>query len=136
MNVCKSLMNNAVKLASWLHYGGVEGMNNAMKTTLIVLFVLCAASAFGQAASVLPNQPTVIELPEHPLHAEAHGMAAERPLVGGGGPETYTSAHGEVPLWEFGPVKVEPALGDVARAYRKEKTTGKKAEITLEKQGS
>jgi hypothetical protein len=107
-----------------------------MKTTLMVLFILCAAAALGQTAAVLPNQVQILEVPDHPLHADAHAMAVEHPLVGGGGLETYTFAHGERPLWEFGPVSEEPSLGDVARAYRKEKMTAKKAEIILEKQGS
>ena len=62
-------------------------------------------------------------------------MATEHSIVGGGS-QTYTFGHGERPLWEFGPVSVEPSLGDVARAYRKEKLTAKKAEIIFEKQGS
>jgi hypothetical protein len=106
-----------------------------MKTTLVVLFVFCAAAAFAQTAPVLQSQPQIVEVPEHTQHADVHALATEHPLVGGG-PDTYTSYRGEVPLWEFGPVKEEPSLGDVARAYRKEKMTGKKAEIILEKQGS
>ncbi len=92
-----------------------------MKTTLFVLFIFCSAAAFGQAA-VLSNQPQVVQSPSHPLHAETHPMATESPLVGGGG---YTYAQGERPLWEFGPVSQPTPLGDVARAYRKEKLTAK-----------
>jgi hypothetical protein len=62
-----------------------------------------------------------------------HAMATESPLVGGG---SYTYAQGERPLWEFGPVSEPTPLGDVARAYRKEKLAAKKAEIVFEKQGS
>jgi len=39
-------------------------------------------------------------------------------------------------LWEFGPVSQSVPLGDVARAYRREKLTVKKSEVILEKQGS
>lgn len=68
------------------------------------------------------------------MHAEMMPMASEHPLVGGG---AYTVAHGERPLWEFGPVSgPERPLGDVARDLRKEKQTSRKAEIILEKQGS
>lgn len=74
-------------------------------------------------------------LPDHPQHAETHSMARENPIVGGSS-DTYSFAQGERPLWEFGSVKEEPSLGDVARAYRKEKETKRKAEVTLEKQGS
>jgi len=105
-----------------------------IKLALFVFFVaLCSTAAFGQAA-VLSNQPQVIEPASHPMHAEMHDMAPERALVGGG---TYTYAQGERPLWEFGSPYPEPApLGDVARAFRKEKMSAKKAEKILEKQGS
>jgi len=104
---------------------------NAMKITLFVLFIFCTAGAFGQA--VLSNQPQVMQSPSHPLHAAVHAMATESPLVGG---EGYTYAQGERPLWEFGPVSQPTPLGDVARAYRKEKLAARKAEIVFEKQGS
>jgi len=108
-----------------------------MKITLFVLFILCTTAAFGQSGvAVLSNQPQIIESTSHPLHADHTALASEHPLVGGG-PETYTSAHGERPLWEFGsPSPEPPPLGDVARAYRKEKVAAKKAEFVLEKQGS
>ena len=103
-----------------------------MKITLFAIFILCAAGAFGQSS--LSNQPQIIEPPSHPEHAEAHALATEHSLVGGG---TYTYAQGERPLWEFGsPLPVPTPLGDVARSYRKEKQAAKKAEIVLEKQGS
>ena len=107
-----------------------------MKTTLVVLIVLCAVAAFGQTASVLPNQPQIVQVPDHPQHAEPHALATERSIVGGG-PETYTYARGERPLWEFGsPLPQPKPLGDIARAFRQEKLTSKKAEIVLEQQGS
>jgi hypothetical protein len=105
-----------------------------MKTIFVVLFVLCATAAFAQAGAV-SSQPQVLELPDHPLHAGPHAMATESPIVGGDA-GTYTYAQGERPLWEFGPVSVPVPLGDVARAYRKEKATAPKAEIVFEKQGS
>ena len=102
---------------------------------MLILMVLCSAAAFGQAAA-LSNEPQVIRIPDHPMHADRQAMACEKPLVGGGGAETYTYAQGERPLWEFGPVSEATPLGDVARAYRKEKQAAKKAEVVLEKQGS
>jgi len=105
-----------------------------MKTTLVVLFILCAAAALGQTAAVLPSQVQIVQVPEHPLHAEYRAMANERPLVGE--PNAYSYAQGERPLWEFGPVSVPTPLGDIARACRKEKQSAKKAEIVFEKQGS
>jgi len=105
-----------------------------MKITVFALFMLCTAAAFGQVGvSSLSSEPQVIASPSHPMHAEAHEMATESSLVGGGG---YSYAQGERPLWEFGPVSQPTPLGDVARAYRKQKLAAKKAEIVLEKQGS
>ena len=106
-----------------------------MKITFFLLFLLCTAAAFGQSASVISNNPQMVVVPDHPQHAEQHAMATEHSLVGGGA-GTYTYAQGERPLWEFGPVSEPTPLGDVARAYRKEKAAAKKAGIVLEKQGS
>jgi hypothetical protein len=111
----------------------VNEKENAMKITLYLLLLLCTAAAFGQTASVLSNNPQMLVVPDHPQHAEQHAMATEHSLVGGG---TYTYAQGERPLWEFGPVSEPTPLGDVARAYRKEKASVKKAGTVLEKQGS
>jgi hypothetical protein len=106
-----------------------------MKHTLIFLTVLFgAATAFGQASS-LSSQPAVFTIPDHPQRASYAPMATEQPIVGESGGICY--AHGERPLWEFGPVSEPPApLGDVARTYRKEKQLAKKAAVVLEKQGS
>src|SRR5438270_10928934 len=93
----------------------------SMKLTLLILIMLCAAAAFGQA-SALSNQPVVVEIPDHPQHAAYAPMACEHPLVGGSS-DTYTYEHGERPLWEFGPVSQPVPLGDVARAYRNGKLT-------------
>jgi len=102
--------------------------------SLIFCTAVCTPAALGQVGGVLSNQPQIIVAPSHPLHAEMHSLAAESSLVGGG---TYTYAQGERPLWEFGSSLPEPApLGDVARAFRKEKMTARKAEKVLEKQGS
>jgi len=98
------------------------------------LFLLCSA-AHAQTAPVIPNQVNVVELPEHPLHAEPHAMATERPLVGGG-PDTYTYAHGEQPLWEFPNPKETRPLGDVAREYRQQKVAARKANFVFEQEGS
>ena len=109
-----------------------------MKTTFLVLLILCAATAVGQTAAAsgaLSAQVTPLVMSEHPQHASPHALATEQSILGGMS-DTYTYAQGERPLWDFGPVSQEVSLGDVARAYRKAKLTGKKAEIYLEKQGS
>jgi hypothetical protein len=108
-----------------------------MKTIFVVSLVLFAATAFAQTAAVLPNQAQILELPDHPQHAAPHAMATEQPIVGGSS-DTYSYAQGEQPLWEFGPISQPVPLGDVARAYRKEKdkANAPKAEFVFEKQGS
>lgn len=105
-----------------------------MKITLTALLILLfSAVAFGQNGSVLQSQPYPVVIPDHPLHAAQGSMAREDYLVGGG---TYSFAEGERPLWEFGPVSEPVPLGDVARAFRKEKVNAKKSAIVFEKQGS
>lgn len=101
-----------------------------MKTTFVVvaMFVLCSAAAFGQISAT----PNPLRMAESSQHADYRGMSNEQSLIGG----SVTSAQGERPLWEFGPVSQPVPLGDVARAYRKEKETAKKAEVVFEKQGS
>lgn len=101
-----------------------------MKTSLLVLFfLLCVASAFGQVGSVLTSQPSLISVPEHPEHASQHAMAHEENLFGD---SPYSYAKGELPLWEFPSEKRVTPLGDIARAYRKEHETAKRAEIMWE----
>jgi hypothetical protein len=100
---------------------------NAMKTTLFVLFLaLCTTTALGQ--SVLPSQPQIFEIPDHPLHAAPHDLATEQSLLGG---SCYTYAQGEMPLWEAGSISRPTPLGDSARALRKQKEAApvKKAEV-------
>jgi hypothetical protein len=108
---------------------------NTMKITLLALFFLVTASAFGQAIGGVSSEAHMTQIPDHPQHAEQHALACEHSLVGGG---SVSYAQGERPLWEFGPVSQQPptSLGDVARAVRKQKLALKKAEIVLEKQGS
>jgi len=62
-------------------------------------------------------------------------MAQEQSLLQGSG-SVYV-AEGERPLWEVAP-KEPPAvpLGDVARAYRKQHETAKKAQFVYQQVGS
>jgi hypothetical protein len=106
-----------------------------MKITLLVLFLFCTVAAFSQSAPVLSSQPSIAQFTEHPEHAEPHAMAAEHPIVGGAS-DSYSYAQGEQPLWQFGSSSVPVPLGDVARAYRKEKQLSRKSEFFFEKQGS
>jgi hypothetical protein len=106
-----------------------------MKTILFASIILCSAAAFGQATTGGAVNVQPLQIPNSPQHAERVPMGVERPLVGAG-PDTYSVASGERPLWEFGPVSTPVPLGDVAREFRKQKLTAKKAQITFEKQGS
>lgn len=108
-----------------------------MKLFLVIipaLFILGTA-AQAQTAPVLPNQVQIVELPDHPLHAETHSLAREQSLVGGGA-DTYTYAHGEQPLWEFPDPKPTLPLGDIARMYRDQKLTARRASLVMEQEGS
>jgi len=92
-----------------------------MKNLILVLFVLIASAAFAQTAGVAvqPLNGPSYQPYSNPQHASQHDMATSQSLLGEGG---VTSAHGERPLWEFGSPNPEPTpLGDVARAFRKEK---------------
>jgi len=104
-----------------------------MKTTIFVLCFLCflcAASAFGQSAPVLTNNPAPMVMTDHPQHASEHAMAQETSLLSS---SPYGYAKGEVPLAELGSIEYQTPLGDVARAYRKEHITAAKAVKVLEK---
>lgn len=101
----------------------------------LLIFPATVHAQSGPSAGALNNQPVILQVPDHPQHADVHAMAIEQPLVGQG-PNTYSYAQGERPLWEFGPVSQPVPLGDVARAYRQQKLTAKKAETVFEQQGS
>jgi hypothetical protein len=104
-----------------------------MKTTLIVLCVFCAAAAFGQSTSgtaVLSNVPQMVQFTSNPQHASHQSLAETQSLLSSNG---YSYAQGERPLWEMMPEKHETPLGDVARAFRQEHMTARKAIKTLDK---
>jgi hypothetical protein len=101
-----------------------------MKTLIVAFCLLCATAAFGQLAGSISSTPQPTVMSDHPLHASQHAMGAETSLFGP--TSAYTYAQGERPLWEFGSVKHEIPLGDVARAYRKQHSIDKKAVMTLD----
>jgi hypothetical protein len=105
-----------------------------MKLVLLAMITCASAAALGQAGGSISGDAAPLQITGHPQHATFGTMATAQTLVGG--PSDGMSAHGERPLWEFGPISQPVPLGDVARAYRKEKQTAKKAEFVLEKQGS
>jgi len=99
------------------------------------LLMYCCSNACAQAAGSLSSVAQPIQISDHPQHAEPHEMAVERPLVGQG-PNTYTYAQGERPLWEFPNPEQAAPLGDIARAFRQKKLAVKKATTIMEKEGS
>ena len=101
-----------------------------MKTTICVLCLLCAASAFGQSVvSIAPNAPS-FQIADHPARAISQSMPIEQNLLG---INSLTSAHGEMPLWEAPSMSHEVPLGDSARALKKEHASARKALLVLEK---
>jgi len=103
-----------------------------MKTTLFALFLLCASAALGQSvgASVLNNEPVIVQVPSHQARATQHPLAEERSILF---TSTATYARGERPLWEVAKPAPEVPLGDVARMLRQQHATAKKAVMVLEK---
>ena len=102
-----------------------------MKTLLMILCLLCASVAWGQAsvsASVLNAEPQMVQFFSHPQHAAQVGMGIERRVLERSVP---IAAHGVLPLWEVAPVSQPIPLGDVARSLREEHETVRKAERVM-----
>jgi hypothetical protein len=102
-----------------------------MKTTIVLVCLLSATAAFGQYYSVgtAPIESTY-NPPEHQSRAVSHSMSAEQNLLG---VNSLTSAQGEMPLWEAPALSHEVPLGDIARTFKKEHATAKKARLILDK---
>ena len=99
--------------------------------TLLIFGVLSSTSLFAQYASI-NSEARPLVVPSHEQHASEGNLAAQRDLY----VRTATAmAQGERPLWEFQlPSKPQPTpLGDVARLYRQQHSTAKKAVKVLEK---
>jgi hypothetical protein len=89
-----------------------------MKTLLLLVCILAATAAFGQAASAISSEVSPMYIPDHPQHASQHEMTPEQSILG---TNSNPSAHGERPLWEFATTRVERPLGDIARELRKQR---------------
>lgn len=93
-------------------------------------FALCffgTTNALGQsglAVGALNNQAQMLQMPDHPEHASEHPLAQEQNLYTSA---NYAVATGERPLWEVAPKTKSTPLGDIARVFRKEHETAKKA---------
>jgi hypothetical protein len=105
-----------------------EELMITIKTSLLVLFFLCATAAFGQSVSFLNAEPQPLAFPSHPQHASRQPMGLEQNLLGDGA-YGYTYARGERPLWDVVSESNAVPLGDVARVFKKEHATAKKADI-------
>ncbi|MFY9562526.1 MAG: hypothetical protein WAQ52_20015 [Terriglobales bacterium] len=103
-----------------------------MKTTLFALFLLSTTAALGQSVgSFINSEPVLVQVPSHQLHASQRPLAEEQSILF---TSTNAYARGERPLWEVGAKPpAEIPLGDVARAFRSQHATVKKAVKVLEK---
>jgi len=99
-----------------------------MKTCVLLFVVMIggavAASAQSIGSSVSTVQPQMLILSDNPQHASQVDLAQEHDLLEHGGSH---SAQGERPLWEVMPAPVVTPLGDIAREYRKEHESLRKA---------
>jgi len=100
-----------------------------MKLTFVLLCLLCASAAFGQAVLAQPSYAQPLVMVDHPQHAAQHELAQPQDLFEHSG---YSYAKGELPLSDFVHPSEPGPLGDIARAYRKEHASVKKAEFVFE----
>lgn len=99
-----------------------------MKTTVLLLGCLWAATALAQSAASSPTLATTIQPANHAERAYAQPLAQEQSLFT---TNSITIAQGEMPLAEVPlPVVHVVPLGDLARMQRKEHALDKKAERT------
>ena len=108
-----------------------------MKATIFAFCLLCTTAALGQSLGGSLGSAAMsstYQITGHQQQASVHPMAQEQSLLNGTG-GVYVE-HGERPLWEVAPPD-PPAipLGDVARAYRKEHETCKKAQFVYAQVG-
>jgi hypothetical protein len=93
-----------------------------LATCLIVAGNSAAQSAAGSGVTFDP-QMTIIGF-DHSQRATQTGLAQEQDIRER---DEVTYAHGEKPLWEFTTLAPEESLGDIARTFKQERATGKKA---------
>jgi hypothetical protein len=108
-----------------------------MKTGLLIASLLFTTAALGQSLGSGFAQPylsTPYTMVTHDSHASYRSMAQEQNITEGG--NSVTVAEGEIPLAEVPlPPHQEMSLGEVARLYRKEHESAKKAAFIFEEQG-
>jgi len=92
-----------------------------MKSMFLLLCVLCATAALGQAGAginTLSNQPVALQVPSHTEHAASRPMSERQNLLES---SSLVYAHGERPPVEALPKSTPVPLGDIARFYRMQK---------------
>jgi hypothetical protein len=107
-----------------------------MKNLLLLCAVcaFCSAGAFGQSAfggGAMSAQPVIFTIADHPQHASQTGMAPEQSILEH---SESVSAHGERPLWECMPEEQFVSLGAIAREYREQHASNKKASVVWKNQ--
>jgi hypothetical protein len=103
-----------------------------MKKAIFLVFLFCSSGALAQTVvgtSVISGTPTPITMASHPQHASLQPLAPEQSILQTG---SYTSAHGERPLWEVAPPQPTVPLADIARALRKQHSAARKATRVFE----
>lgn len=100
--------------------------------SLLLLCAVCvvfSAAAFGQnslSGNAMNAQAQMFTMAEHTQHASQTGMAAEQDIREH---STVTVGQGERPLWEVMPAPQFVSLGAIAKAYREEHVTARKASV-------
>jgi len=106
----------------------------AMKMTLLTLFTFCFLSSGAALAQLsggyISSEARPVHVPSHEQHAYEGTLRPQQNLY----VRTASSiGQGERPLWEFAQPSKEMPLGDVARLFREQHATVKKAVRVLEK---
>lgn len=100
-----------------------------MKTTLLVLCLLCSTAGFAQFYQVggasRDSQPVIYEPPSHPQHADYTPMMQEHSVISG----SYSSAQGERPASDFPQAGPGISLGEYARQFKRQHEVQKKARV-------
>ena len=99
-----------------------------MKTTLLVLCLLCTTAALAQyagSASYISSQPQIYQWPSHPAHAAYAPMSQEQNVLAA---TSYSSAQGERPASDF-PQAESVSLAVAARELRKQHAELKKSRV-------
>ena len=102
-----------------------------MKIVVLLCFLFVASLTWGQylAPSIVNGSPQPLRQFSNSQHADVADMRQQQNLLG---TNTVTSAKGERPLWEVAPQTPTVSLGDVARAWRKQREAAKKATFIRE----